>query len=218
MKILLLGATGRTGKHVVDEAIRKGYELNCLVRDAKKINAANDKLKIFEGSPGDASDLERAIDGCQVVINVLNISRYSDWPWSKLRTPQTFLSDVTKGLIRLAESHHIERIISCSAWGAAETKKELPGWFRWIIDNSNVGYAYRDHERQEELLMKSNLPWTIVRPAGLLNFKKYQEVIESYNHVPKPKMTITRLTVAKYLVDAISNGGLIHKTPTISGR
>ena len=97
-------------------------------------------------------------------------------------------------------------------------KKELPGWFRWIIDNSNVGYAYRDHERQEELLMKSNLPWTIVRPEGLLNFKKYQEVIESYNHVPKPEMTITRLTVAKYLVDAISNGGLIHKTPTISGR
>jgi putative NADH-flavin reductase len=218
MKILLLGATGRTGKYVLNEALQKEYELNCLVRDTKKIQVSDDKLKIFEGTPTNVSDLEQSMKGCEAIINVLNISRHSDWPWSKLRTPETFLSDVTKNLIGLAEKYNIRRIVSCSAWGTAETKKELPGWFRWIIDSSNVGYAYRDHERQEELLMKSNLSWTIVRPAGLINLKKYQKVVESYNGVPKPGMMITRITVAKYMVDAIENNSLVRKAPTISGK
>ncbi len=68
-----------------------------------------------------------------------------------------FLSDVMKNVIELAEIHKVKRIIACSAWGAAETKKDLPAWFRWFIDNSNIGYTYRDHERQEKLLMNSKL-------------------------------------------------------------
>lgn len=218
MKILLLGATGRTGKYVVDEALQQGYELKCLVRDRKKIESSHERLELFEGSLEKTSDLERAIKNCEAIINVLNVSRNSDFPWSKLRTPPTFLSDVMKNLIDVAKKHNIKRVIVCSAWGAAETKNDLPGWFRWLIDNSNVGYAYRDHERQEKLVMESNLLWTIVRPAGLTNFKRSQQIIESYNNNPKPGMTINRISLAKYLVDAIPNERLVYKVPVISGR
>ena len=37
MKILILGATGRTGRLIVEEALKQGYDLNVLVRDKKKI-------------------------------------------------------------------------------------------------------------------------------------------------------------------------------------
>lgn len=218
MKILLLGATGRTGKLVMDEAIRRGYTLNCLVRDAKKIKSRHEHLRIFEGSPEKPADLEAAIQGCEAILNVLNISRTSDFPWAKLRTPPTFLSDVMSTLIRLAQKYNINRVIICSAWGASETKKDVPAWFRWFIDNSNIGFAYRDHERQEKLLRKSSLSWTIVRPAGLTNSKRTQKIIESFNNKPKPKMTISRISVAKYLVDAITNDELIGKAPVISGK
>src|SRR5688572_1928944 len=197
MKILLLGATGRTGKYVVDEALQQGYELKCLVRDRKKIKSSHERLELFEGSPEKTSDLERAITNCEAIIHVLNVSRNSDFPWSKLRTPPTFLSEVMKNVIEVAKKHNVKRVIVCSAWGAAETKKDLPGWFRWFIDNSNIGYAYRDHERQEKLVIGSNLLWTIVRPAGLTNFKKPQQIIESYNNNPKPGMTINRISLAR---------------------
>jgi len=218
MKILLLGATGRTGKHVVDEALQRGYELNCLVRDRQKIKYTHERLKVFEGSVEKKSDLAAPMKNCEAIINVLNISRRSDLPWSKLTTPPMFLSDVMKNVIELAENNKIERIIACSAWGAAETKNDLPRWFRWLIDNSNIGYTYRDHERQEKLLMNSTLSWTIVRPAGLTNFKKYQGIIESYDNKPKPRMTVNRISLAKYLVEAISNESLAYKTPVVSGR
>ena len=198
MKIFLLGATGRTGKFVVDEALQRGHELNCLVRDPQKIKSVHERLKVFEGSPDNITDLERAIENCEAIINVLNVSRNSDFPWAKLRTSPMFLSYVMKNVIELAARHKVKRIIACSAWGVAETKNDLPRWFRWLIDNSNIGYTYRDHERQEKLLMSSALSWTIVRPAGLTNFKKYQQIIESYNNEPKPRMTINRISLAKY--------------------
>ena len=216
MKILILGATGRTGKLILEEALNQDYEVNCLVREPKRIKANHEKLKILKGSPEQISDLENALKGCKGIISALNISRKSDFPWSKLRTPPTFLSDVMKNIISLTEKNGLERIVVCSAWGVAETEKEIPFWFNWFIKNSNIGVAYKDHERQEEELKKSKLHWTIVRPTGLTNFKNDKKVIESYNNEPKPKLTISRKNVAKFMVNALKSNELIGKTPVIS--
>jgi putative NADH-flavin reductase len=217
MKILLLGATGRTGKHVVNEALCKGYELNCLVRNRQQVSS-HALLTIMEGTPEKPSDLENAIQGSDAIISVLNVSRKSDFPWAPLRSPKTLLCDVMKSLIPLATKHNVKRIVICSAWGASETKKDIPAWFRWFIDHSNLRFTYKDHERQEELLIRSNLSWTIVRPVGLTNAKKNQEIMESFDNEPKPKLTISRASVAQYLVDALERENLIQKKVVISGK
>ncbi|MBO0593987.1 NAD(P)H-binding protein [Cellulophaga sp. E16_2] len=216
MKILILGATGRTGKLVLAEALRQGYEINCLVREPKKITENHIMLNIFKGSPERISELENAMQDCEGIISALNISRKSDFPWSKLRTPSTFLSDVMKNIISLSEKNKINRIVACSAWGVAETEEEIPFWFNWIIKNSNIRVAYKDHERQENLLKTSNLNWTIVRPSGLINLKKEQKIIESYGNEPKPKITISRKSVAEFMVNALTNEKLIGQAPVIS--
>jgi putative NADH-flavin reductase len=216
MKILILGATGRTGKLILEEALNQGYEVNCLVREPKKIKKNHNNLKIFKGSPEQISDLENAIKDCGGIISSLNISRESDFPWSKLRTPPTFLSDVINNIISLTGKSGLARIIVCSAWGVAETEKEIPIWFNWLIKYSNIGVAYKDHERQENKLKKSKLNWTIVRPTGLTNFKNDKKVIESYNNEPNPKLTISRINVAKFMVNVLKRDELIGKTPVIS--
>jgi putative NADH-flavin reductase len=109
MKILLLGATGRTGKYVVDEALQQGYELNCLVRDSQKIKHASDRLMLLEGLPENIADVEQSAQNCEAIISVLNVSRNSDFPWSNLRTPPTFLSDVMRNVIKVAEKHNIKK-------------------------------------------------------------------------------------------------------------
>lgn len=216
MKILLLGATGRTGKLLLSEALQQDYQVHCLVRDKAKVTIDHPNLQLFEGTPIQKEDLAKAMKDCKVVVNVLNVARTSDFPWAKLRTPKTFLSEVMTHIIALAEDQELKRIIVCSAWGVSETKKDIPTWFRLLIDNSNIGITYKDHERQEALLMNSNLPWTIVRPSGLTNSKKNKTILESYNNHPKPKLTISRLSLAKYMIDAINNEALLHKTPVLS--
>lgn len=215
MRILLLGATGRTGKLVLKQALETGYEVNCLSRYSERLQR-QEGLTAFEGDPRRKEDLLKAINGCDTVISLLNISRASDFPWARLRTPKTFLSDTMKELVPIASDHGIKRLVVCSAWGVAETKDDLPSWFRWFIDHSNIGPAYTDHERQEKLLEDSSLDWTIVRPVGLTNAKSIQDIGETFKNLPKPKLTISRSSVASYLLESLNRDDLIRKKVVIS--
>ena len=215
MNILLLGGTGRTGKLVLQVAKEQGHRVNCLVRNAGK-TPNSQRAQVFEGNAINSDDLEKAISGCEAVVSVLNISRTSDFPWARLRTPSNYLSEVMTNTIRLSKKHSIRRLVVCSAWGVAETKKDLPAWFNWFIDNSKIGVAYKDHECQEKLLNDSDLDWTIVRPSGLTNSKKQQKIIESYANSPAPKLFISRLSVAQFMIEALKRDDLIKKAPVIS--
>lgn len=214
-KILLLGATGRTGKRVLEEAIRQGFHVNCLGRNITRIEK-RENVECFEGDPRSKSDLLAAIQGCQFVINTLNISRESDFPWSRLRTPETYLAETMFNVEAVASMVPLLRIVACSAWGVSESRIDIPWWFKWMIENSNINAAYIDHERQEEILKRSNLPWTIVRPVGLTNGRSIQKVRETFGVTPWPRLTINRLSLAGYLVQAITNEQLLHEVVVVS--
>tara|TARA_B100001057_G_scaffold492768_1_gene585863 strand:+ start:398 stop:1051 length:654 start_codon:yes stop_codon:yes gene_type:complete len=215
MKLLLLGSTGRTGKIVLEIALKKGYQVNCLARNTERIKKRKG-LTIFQGNPTNENDLKKAIYKCDFVISVLNISRKTDFPWSSLKTPSTFLSDAMNIVVRISKNENIKRISICSAWGVAETKNDIPKWFKWLINRSNIGIAYNGHEKQEEIISKSKLNWTIVRPVGLSNSKKEEKIIETFNNKPKPNMLISRKSLAKYLLQSLTNNSLIEKKVVVS--
>ncbi|MEM9001724.1 MAG: NAD(P)-binding oxidoreductase [Bacteroidota bacterium] len=215
MQILLLGATGRTGKLILEKAPEKGHDVNALFRKSGWIKQ-RDGLKIFDGNPNERTDLEKAISGCDAIISVLNISRKSDFPWSSLKTPKTYLSNVMALLVSIAEKRHIQRIAVCSAWGVSDTKTEIPKWFKWLIDNSNIGIAHKDHERQEKIIMESNRNWTIARPVGLTNSRRKEKMRETYANIPKPSLLISRQSTANYLIECLSRFDLELKKVVIS--
>ncbi|MEL6483922.1 MAG: NAD(P)H-binding protein [Bacteroidota bacterium] len=215
MRILLLGATGRTGKWVLKTALEKGHSVYCLSRNSERI-PKQDGLTVFEGNPSHLDNLKKAMVDCEAIISVLNVSRTSDFPWARLRTPETLLSDTMSSVVSAAKELRIKRITICSAWGVAETKKDIPKWFKWFIDNSNIGVAYADHERQENILSQSHLDWTIVRPVGLSNSKRTETIQESFDNKPKPCMLISRKSVGRYLVESLEKEVLIGKKVVIS--
>jgi hypothetical protein len=153
---------------------------------------------------------------CDAVLSALNISRISDFPWSKLRTSKDFLSTSMRHIIDTANENDVKRIIITTAWGVAETRKDIPFWFRWMINNSNIRYPYYDHEQQEKLLKSSGLDWTIVRPAGLTDSTKAREVKVTLNNQPKPSLTISRRNVALFMLDALEKDLYNRQCPVIS--
>jgi uncharacterized protein YbjT (DUF2867 family) len=206
MRLLLLGATGRTGLHLLELALERKYEVNVLVRDPAKIpEKFREKISLCEGSPTDAEKLGTAMEECEV-----------DFPWSPLRTPTDFLSSSMNNIIRECKFKGVKRLIVCTAWGVKETKKDLPGWFRWLIDNSNIGPAYKDHETSEDLLAGSDLEWTVIRPVGLTNNPTIKKPKISLGSHPKPNLTISRRSVASYMLDIINNPDTIGKAFTLS--
>lgn len=216
MRILILGATGRTGRFLVEEAVKQGYAINVLLRDKSKLNVNSNSITTFEGIPTDINTLLPAMQGCEAILSALNISRTSDFPWAPLRTPKDFLSAGMKNTIKAADQLQIKRMIITTAWGVGETKKELPFWFKWLIDHSNIGYPYRDHELQEDLLNNSALNWTIIRPVGLTNALNNKEVLVSFNNSPRPRLIISRQNVARFMLSALENNLYIRQSPTVS--
>lgn len=215
MKLFLLGATGRLGNEILKKALGDEIQTSILVRDAGKVKADSECLSIFEGDPGKVSELDRAMQGCDTIVTTLNISRKSDFPWSKLRAPKTLLSDTMTHLLDLSPKHGVQKIVTVSAWGANESKKDLPFWFRWLIDNSNIKYGYLDHERQEKLLQQSEMDWTIVRPVGLTNSQKDKPAHISTDSKTS-SLTVSRKAVAQFIVQHLSGDEYRQKTVTLS--
>ena len=215
-RILILGATGRTGKMLLKLALERGYEVNVLVRDLNNFKVKHERLRIIEGNPSDKRILNETMRDCQVVISTLNISRKSDFPWSRLRTPENFLSETISHVIELCPLHDISRIIVLSAWGVGDSREHIPTWFRWLIEHSNIGAAYREHAAQEQLLAASGLQYTAVRPAALVNATRPTDVLVSFNNSPKPGLTISRFNVARFVLDILAENTHLRKTPVIS--
>jgi putative NADH-flavin reductase len=215
MRILLLGATGRTGRLLLQQALQRGHEVMVLVRDRHKITITDTNLQVMQGHPADRSCLDTAMKGCDAVLSTLNIARYNDFPWTPLRSPKDLLSNVMTQLVSLAGSHNIERIIFTSAWGVGDTEKDIPGWFRWLVKKSNLRYPYQDLYRTEELIKKTSLQWTAVRPTVLTNAKKIVPVKISKAGDRVPSLFISRATVASFILDALEQKLCVTEAPVI---
>lgn len=217
-KIAVLGATGRTGIWIVKEALQRGHAVNALVREQSSLNIEHPDLTIVKGTPTVAVDLKRVMDGCEAVLSALNISRKNEWwLWSKLSSSPTFLSDVARKLVEVAPEMKVNRFLIVTAWGTGPTKEEIPGWFRFFINNTKIGVTYRDHERQEEVWEKSGLDWTVVRPVGLTNDTEEKPVgvlLETKTTKPA-NMTISRRMVAHFMLEALEEGTYIQQKPII---
>jgi putative NADH-flavin reductase len=218
MHILILGATGRTGRILLNEALRRGHRVNVVVGHKSSLKTDPDLVNVYEGTPLNKFTLTDAMRGCEAVLSTLNISRISDFPWAKLRTSKDFLSLSMKKIIEVALEEHVSRIIITTAWGVAETRKDLPFWFSWLIGNSNIRYPYFDHQRQEELLKQSGTNWTVVRPVILTDSEKEKEVQVTLNNDPKPSLRISRKNVALFMLDALENDLYSRQCPVISER
>ncbi|GAB3177268.1 NAD(P)-dependent oxidoreductase [Telluribacter humicola] len=214
--ITVLGATGRTGIWIAKEALAQGYKVQAIVRKPDAWRVRHENLTVIEGSPSDEQVLRKALAGSDAILSALNISRKTDFPWSALRSPEDLLSSTARKLVRVCQELKVKRLIVTTAWGVAETKKDIPGWFRFLIDNSNIGVPYRDHERQEEVIEKSGLDWTLVRPVGLTNGTGEQEVKVVLDSTSRPNLTISRRTVALFMLECLAEGRYVKQKPIIS--
>jgi uncharacterized protein YbjT (DUF2867 family) len=216
MKILILGGTGRTGRYFLNDALERGHTAHVLVRDPGKLTIHSDRLTVIQGVPIREEDLKEAMAGCEAVVSALNISRKSDFPWAKRISPPDLLSTSIHQVVNLAPVLGIDRVIVISAAGVGDSEKYMPRWFRWIINSSNIGITYRDHNLQEQLLRDSKLRWTAVRPVGLSNSEKDKPVRVTIPGVQKPGFTIGRKNVARFILDILEHDQYVHETPIIS--
>jgi uncharacterized protein YbjT (DUF2867 family) len=214
MRILLLGATGRTGKLVIEEAIRRGHKISAIARDPEKLK--DYQIDITQGTPYDFETVEKALSGCEAVINTLNISRKSDNPWAELAAPKDLISKSSTNAVSAMKKTDIKRFIALSTIGAGSSWKATPAILKLIVSISNLKYAFRDHGKQEGILQNSSVEYTICRAPMLSTEINTKGAVAVKEEEYPPKMVLSRNSAAEFFIKIIENKKHIREIVNLS--
>lgn len=211
MKLLIIGATGATGRELVNQAITQGHEVTALVRDAAKAAFAS-PVKTVVGDVLDASSLKSALVGQEAVISSLGSA--ASGPFKEM----TLLSEGTRNLVAAMQAQGVNRLVCITGVGAGDSKGHGPWYYNWLIQPLMLRGVYQDKTRQEVIVRGSGLDWTLVRPAILTSgAAKGVEAVRAFTALAGINVgTITRSDVAAFCLRELAHRRFHHQAPVIT--
>jgi putative NADH-flavin reductase len=208
-KIALFGATGQTGQKFLQAALKAGYEVKALVRDASKLKETNPQLSVLEGNVLNEADVNKTIAGTDVVVSVFGHVKDS---------PEWVQTNGTKNIIAAMHLHQVERIISLSGGGLPFPEKDKPQiadrLIRTIMKIA-VPKILNDAVAHAEVLKASKRKWVIVRAPRLTNdagLGKYRVGWVGVNASTK----ISRSDLADFILTQVEEERFHYQMPFVS--
>ena len=218
-RILVLGATGKTGRLLVAEALKRHIAVTALVRSSNALAQASG-LTVVEGTPLEYPDVEKAVmattDRPGAILSTLGQTRRSGNPWSAPTSPPRFMADAMKNAVAAAQKFRIPKIIVMSMFGAGSSMKNLNFLMRGIMRWSNMAQTLEDHNLVDEIVKASGIDFVLVRPAMLKDGKggpiqHIGDAGEEAAFMP----AISSEVVAGFLLGAVTGSEWDRRTPVI---
>lgn len=208
VKILVIGATGGTGRLIVSQAVALGHEVTALVRSPEKgRELAGAKLII--GDARDEATLRKAVQGQHVVISALGT------PVSPFREV-TLLSTATQALVNAMKAENVARLICITGIGAGDSAGHGGFLLDHVILPLLLRKVYADKNRQENIIRNSGLDWVLVRPT-VLNNKPGRNTVRTLTNLSDFNGgTISREDVAKFSLDQVHTDTWLRHSPLIT--
>jgi putative NADH-flavin reductase len=161
MRILVLGATGGTGREVVEQALGHGHQVVAFVRDPASLDSGDPNLTFAIGDVTDPAAVQAAVGGCDAVVSALG---------PRGEHPVHVYSDGIANTIRAMTARGVSRLVVVSAAGVGSGDgRGLPLRTRAMKVLPAMRETHDDMERMEGDIMLSDLRWTIVRPVSLVD-------------------------------------------------
>jgi uncharacterized protein YbjT (DUF2867 family) len=207
MRILLLGATGGTGRFIVREAVAAGHEVVALVRDKARAGDLGGATPV-EGDARDGAALTRALAGCDGAISALGTKV------SPLKGV-TLLSAATAALVEAMAKQGVRRLVCITRLGAGDSRGHGGFVFDRLILPLLLRNVYADKDRQEAIVRRSGLDWTLVRPMVLTDEPATGRVRATVDLAEIHGGTVPRGDVARFVVEELAAGRWTGQAPLI---
>ena len=195
MKLFVIGATGRTGQEIVQQALARGHHVTAFVRSPESITVASERLSVVKGNAKDENQLFEAMQNHDAIISTLG-------PRQVFR-PSSLLNDSALATTRAMQRSGVKRIVVLSA------AAHFPG-----IPNRIASFVLRNHMRDslamEKIVKANGFDWTIARPPRLtqedsLNYRSREDA------APRMGFTLSRKAVAAFMLDVIEQEKHVRK-------
>lgn len=212
MKVVLFGATGLTGRHVLTQALARGHEVTALVRRPESLDVKSESLRLVKGDALDAAAVAAAIEGQDVVLQCLGIGGKGDGK------PSTMVSDATRLILDAMRAHGVRRLVCMSNLGAGDSATFgpwiyrvflLPVFMKWLVA------IIDDKNRMEPMVRESGLDWTLARFPAILDRAAKGRLRESPENQGLG-FTITAADAATWLLDQLESGANVGKATGVS--
>jgi uncharacterized protein YbjT (DUF2867 family) len=204
MKLLIVGATGGTGRQLVTQALERGHRVTALVRTPSRAEP-HPGLTAAVGDVLDPGSLDRALQGQEAVLSALGHKRWL--------APSRILSEGTRNLIAAMVRHGVQRFVCETALGISDAWWQMGLYYTLFVRPIILPFYFRDKVRQEAVIRASGLAWTIVRPGMLTNGPPRGR----YRHGPRVghwlwTVRISRADVAAFMLDQLTDRRYVRAT------
>jgi uncharacterized protein YbjT (DUF2867 family) len=216
MKVLVVGATGGSGRAAIDELLLRGHEVTAFSRHTATLGELPGHLRAISGDATDPADVDRAVRGQGAVIVTLGISENA----LRVRllgatsTPMDVRSRGTRNVITAMRQHGVGKLVVQTSYGVGATRDKLPLLQRlvfWAVLRPQIA----DTERQEREVRASGLDWVIAQPVNLTD--------DPHPGLPYAAptgelhgMKVSRGCVGRFLVQAVEGSKYVGKSVALS--
>ena len=210
MKILVIGAGGKTGRLVVDQALAAGYKVTAFKHDAKddEKHPFPAGVEVVHGDVQNPSRLEHAMEGCEAVIDCLG----GKTPLTKSELE----ASAAKVVLEVMHRVKAKRLVVISVLGAGDSKGQASWMYEHVLMPTFLHGAIPNKDAMEAAVMKSDVEWTLVRPPVLSD----SAATGSVHVVGEGEIAhgITRADLAKFLVDSVGSSEYVGRAVVVANR
>ena len=144
MHITVFGASGRTGRQTVFQALNQGHRVTAFARKPSNVTIQHKNIEIIQGDILEYDKVKEAVAGRDAVICVVGVD---------LNKPNTILSDGTRNILKAMEETGVKRFICMSSAGILGNDAGF--WFGKIIMPLFLKHVFDDKKRQMEVIRQS---------------------------------------------------------------
>jgi uncharacterized protein YbjT (DUF2867 family) len=212
-KILVIGASRGIGLETVKALLAAGHDVRALARQASSIAIEDTRLERIDGNALDKETVERALAGVDAVIHCLGV----DLGPGAILGGTTLFSRSARVLVDAMRARGIGRLVAVTGFGAGDSRGHGGILYDALVFPLVLKRIYDDKDVEEQIVKRSGLDWTIVRPGALTNGaarRRYQVLTE-----PDTWRAgfIARADVADFLAKEVADRNYVGKTPVLIG-
>ncbi len=215
-RVLVVGATGGSGRATLDALLAAGHEVTAFSRHADRL-PARPRLHRVSGDATSRQDVEAAVQGQDAVIVTLGISESPIRVrlFGARRTPPSVRSTGTRTVIEAMRRQGVDRLVVLSSFGVGETRRKLRLIDRMIFALL-IKPQIQDTEIQEQEVRRSDLDWVIAQPVHLTDEMETEPPFLSAEGAAR-RFKVARRQVGSFLAASVRGSQYVGRSVAVSG-